>query len=199
MLRPRKYPSYRVVHLTPYHKGDSPAAIRYAVKHDYAAVDLNFLVTKDDRIVCTHWSQPMKHGFYDPLKRLNPNLRVHEMTWAQVARLRTADGYRIHSAAAMMRLTARAGIRLEFEAKNSPYFIGTRGVNNFKAVKALATRYKLRITVKTLSNLPGADKRLGAAKKAGLTTLILPRGTRRLKKSVYWPVTDYVRGAVWWV
>ena len=53
-----------------------------------------------------------------------------------------------------------------------------------------------RIFVKTISTTPGAMARLKSAHRAGLTTVLLPRGP--VPKSMR-PYIDYVRGPVKWV
>src|SRR6478735_3034642 len=162
MTKPQQYPSYPFVHLMPYHKGDSLDALAHAVKNNVPAVDWNFHVTKDNIIVCTHWSQPLKHGWYDPKNLLKKDTLVWHMTWREVSRLRTKDGYRILTARTMLSAAAKAGIRVEFEAKDSPGFVGTNGVHIFTRVKSLAKKKNLKITVKTLSTLKGAPQRLSA-------------------------------------
>jgi hypothetical protein len=88
---------------------------------------------------------------------------------------------------------------VEFEAKGSKRFeYGYGGLKTFLRMKKIVDANRANVQVKTISNIPGAKRRLAAAHKAGFTTILLPRGTRRVPKS-WWPYIDYVRGPVWWV
>jgi hypothetical protein len=64
----------------------------------------------------------------------------------------------------------------------------------WKPVRKLAKELGVEVQVKSLTSIPGTKKRLKAAKTAGLTTIVLPRGVARLTaKSTYAGVADYYR------
>lgn len=197
--RPKQTPARwrKFAHLSPYYRNNSLRGIHEAKKLGYSAIDLDWNVTKDGEPVCTHWDRPLKHGFIDPQKRIPSSRKVSEMTLAEVMRLRSKKGsYRIKPVDPIFKHAAKYGLRVEFEAKTG---IGFYHVSTFAKVKKAADKHGVHVQVKTLSTLRGAPRRLRAAKEAGLTTIILPRGSRRLKKKDYWGVADYVRGKVFWV
>lgn len=188
------------LHATPYYKYDSIQGVEQAAEMGAdRAIDLDWHVTRDGVIVNTHGDKPLESGFYDPLKLVPRDKTVEQMTWQEVQRLRAPGGYAIQRAETMFALAAKLGVRIEFEAKNSKAF---ENVKTWQQVRKLAEENGLMarglIQMKTLSTIPGAPARLAAAHAAGFTTILLPRGSRELPGKDYWPVTDYVRGPVWW-
>lgn len=195
LVSPRAVPGKwaKFAHLSPYAKNNSVMGLLAAKKLRYTAIDLDFQVTKDGVLINTHWG--------DTREFKGPRRKFADMTWREVSKLRAKKGgYRIRTAAAMLALAKKHGFtRVEFEAKGSHGFEGPAGVRRFKRVKARAESLGIDVEVKTLSNIGRSVKRLAAAHEAGLTTIVLPRGARRLKKADYWPVTDFARGPVKWV
>lgn len=186
----------KFAHFMPYAFNNSPAGIAHAKRLGYKAIDLDAHVTSDGRIVITHWALPLLYGFVDPLGLIPKNTPIWRMTYAEVRRLRYKQGgYRIYSAGTMLRLAKRAGLRVEFECKNSPQF-GTDApwVRLRKAVKATG----VNLQVKTINNVGAGGARLRAAHRNGFTTILLPRGNRRVSRE-WWAFIDYVRGPVVWV
>lgn len=197
--QPRRTPSEwnRFAHYLPYHEGNSLRAIDRAADEDFKRIDLDCHVSKDGVDVITHWDRPLRHKFIDPLRRTLLDRKVSSMSYLHLHRLRAGeDGYVIQSAAKAFRRAAKRGITVELEVKADRRF---ESISHMRRLKALADEAGCDVVVKTLSNIPGAAARLRAAKLAGFTTIILPRGTRRLRKDQYWGVADYVRGRVWWV
>lgn len=204
--RPKKSPRHvpsrwaRFAHFKPYYVNDSIAGLDKAVRLGYNAIDLNFHVTKDGVIVCTHWAQPLKHGFVDPLGKINPNTHIQDLTWREVSRLRAPGDHRIRTMSRMLKEAKKRGLRVEFEAKNSRAFTDPK---TWARVHKVATRHNLSLQVKVESwvKVPGgAPAVLAAAKEGGIAfRIVLPRGTRVLKKDRYWPVANYQRGKAVWV
>lgn len=192
---PRRAPGWRFLHLADYALNDSLAGVRLAKKLGYRWIDLNFQVTLDGVIVCTHWSNPLRHGWRDPLGKLDRDTRVWHMTWAEVQRLRhRRSGRRIYTGLGILRYAARHGVGVEFEVKPSP---GFKVSSTWAAIRRVADETELDIVVKAIHNLGDAGVYLKRAHEAGFTTIVLPRGTRRISTS-WWPFVDYVRGPVRW-
>ena len=114
--------------------------------------------------------------------------------WDFVKQLRDSGGRRINSAQVMLAAAKRLGFkRVEIEPKDIPT------VEQFARLKKHADRYGIEVVVKRLTDIPGAAQCLANAHEAGLTTMLLPRGSRRFSLAKYGPVTDYVRGKVTWL
>jgi hypothetical protein len=184
-------------HILPYHKNNSIVGLNEAVANKKPAVDLDAHVTKDGVVVCTHWPYPLKQDtFFDPKGRIKKDTPIWELTWAEVARLRTPDDYRIHRMATMIRLAAARDLRVELEAKDSP---GFAKLETWKQLKVTQKRYSADVQMKTLTSLHGYPERLTAARVAGFTTILLPRDTKAhpVDRSL-WPVISLVRGPIHW-
>jgi hypothetical protein len=180
---------------------DSFRGIARAVAGRFRWIDLNFVLTVDGYLVNCHWPRPLLHGWYDPKGLIKPTTPVSRMTLAQVRRLRSrTGGYRIHTAQEMLAQAARAGLRgVEFELKPAPgHDVAT--YSEALAVVGTAEKAGIALVVKTLTR-PGttaaAVRRVAPFHRAGATTLLLPRGTRRVPRTC-WGVVDHVRGRVRW-
>lgn len=103
---------------------NSPAGIEFAAKHGYSSIDLDMQITRDGRVVATHWAQPMKKDhFFDPEHKLNPELKVSEMTLEEISRLRNQDEKsQIYPIETMIDLLKKHEIGGDFEAKNDARF-----------------------------------------------------------------------------
>jgi glycerophosphoryl diester phosphodiesterase len=191
---PRRVPPRRFFHVAegkPYHLEDSRRGVLTAIRNRFRWIDLDCQVTKDGIPIITHWGRPMERdGFRDPLGKIDPHRSVEELTWEQVSRLRTRDGYRIWRADDLCNLAIKCGLRVELELKTDA--ITER---HLQVLRAALTKPK-RVQVKTLSNLPKhPGMRLARAKRAGFKTIILARGPM---PKAWQPSCDYVRGrAVW--
>ncbi|MFT3712596.1 MAG: LysM peptidoglycan-binding domain-containing protein [Archangium sp.] len=192
---PKKWSHF--LHADNYRFENSVQGLKHAAKHE-KAIDLDVNITKDGVPVNTHWGDVFKRGgFYDPLHKLPKNARISDLTAKEVFRLRSKDGYRIHSMKYMLRKAAKLGVRVEYEAKGSkPFEYGKGGLKTFVETKKIADAAHTRMFVKTISTTKGAMERLKAAHRAGLTTVLLPRGP--VPKS-WRPYIDYVRGPVKWI
>lgn len=192
---PKKWRSF--FHADNYRFGNSVAGLKHAAKHQ-GAIDLDVNITKDGVPVNTHWADVLKRGgFYDPKGKIPKNARISQLTAKEVFRLRSKDGFRIHSMKYMLRKAAKLGVRVEYEAKGSkPFEYGKGGLKHFTDAKKLSAAAHGEMFMKTISTTKGALGRLKAAHRAGLKTVILPRGP--VPKS-WRPYIDYVRGPVKWV
>lgn len=187
----------RFLHAENYRFENSVAGLKYAAKHQ-GGIDLDVNITKDGVPVNTHWADVLERGgFYDPKHKIPKDARISELTAKEVFRLRSKDGYRIHSMKYMLRKAAKLGVRVEYEAKGSKGFEhGKGGLKTFVETRKIADQAHTKMFVKTISTTRGAMERLKAAHRAGLTTVLLPRGP--VPKS-WRPYIDYVRGPVHWV
>lgn len=192
---PRAIPGMwaRFAHFTPYRKSNSIRGLDEAKRLGYKAIDLDLQATRDGVPIVTHWSTIDKDGFSAP--GIPRGARFSDLTWAQVSRLRSRDGYRVHTARAMIRMAHRRGLRVELEAKQSAAF---EHVATWLPLARTVRRTGADVQVKTLSTLGKPAHRLRAAHEAGFTTILLPRGTLRARRE-WWPFIDYVRGPVFWV
>jgi|GEM_PF-4012655 LysM repeat protein len=192
---PKKWSHF--LHADNYRFENSVQGLAHAAKHQ-KAIDLDVNITKDGVAVNTHWADVLKRGgFYDPKHKIPKDARISELTAKEVFRLRSKDGYRIHSMKFMLRRAAKLGVRVEYEAKGSkPFEYGKGGLETFVETKKIADQAHTKMFVKTISTTRGAMERLKAAHRAGLTTVLLPRGP--VPKS-WRPYIDYVRGPVQWV
>lgn len=176
---------------------DSFRGIATAVREHFQWQDTNYLLTRDRHFVNAHWPRLLLHGWHDPQGLLKRTTPVSRMTLDEVKRLRSNRGnYRIHTIEEMILRSAKAGESMEIEIKPpaQPTYRQAR------AVMDVAKANGVKVVVKTLTSPGGvanAIERLTAFHRAGATTLLLPRGTRRVPRSC-WGVVDHVRGHVFW-
>lgn len=108
------------------HEENSMRGIRQAARLGYGWIDLDLQMTKDNVIVVTHWARPMKRDrFRDPRRLIEPGTTVAHLTWEQVRRLRTTDGYRIPRIETALRACHRYGIGAYLEPKGDRRFHAT--------------------------------------------------------------------------
>jgi glycerophosphoryl diester phosphodiesterase len=111
---------------TPKHVENSNRGDRRAKRQGKDGNDLDLQITKDNRIVNTHWARPMiRDGFRDPYGQIPRHRMVRQMTWAEVSRLvagRWPRRYRIRSVEQALRHCARLGVVAVLEPKGDPRF-----------------------------------------------------------------------------
>lgn len=123
---------FHVRHGEMYHTENSLRGIRRAARarnpdgtRKYDEIDLDLLISKDNRIVGCHWPRPIRRdGFRDPKKQLAPSRTVASMTLLELARLKAAHWprvYRIQTVERLLAECARVGIGAVLEPK-SPDF-----------------------------------------------------------------------------
>jgi hypothetical protein len=195
------------LHLANYAANDSLRGLTKASRRKDKAIDLNWHLTRDGVWVNTHWSAPLQHGFrWDKtatlgMRRLPKSTPIHKMTWSQVRHLvSTLGGYRINRVETIAVRAVKLGVRIEFEDKGG----GGRRAHAYRQLAAIPAVKHLqahgRFQVKTLVQIPGAVRRLRAAKTADFTTIVSTTNakSKRLSLAKYGPVADYVRGSVTW-
>ena len=169
--RPRSiFRAGRIAHVrrgVPYHRGNSIRGLQAAKRAGKRKADRDVLMTSDRVLVVTHWGRPLKHGFRDPLGRLDRNRTIGSMTWAEVSRLRAPGNYRINTLETDLRECARLGIEAVLEPKGDPRF---RDQNVWNGIKALADRVGCRVSGYTLRANAGAVLYM---RRAGIRTTIL--------------------------
>lgn len=200
MKKPRRMPKawHKFYHPLPYYIGNSLRGLRQGHKKGYKRHDIDGLMSKDYVWVAAHWDLPLWHGFFDPLKRTAPSRRIRSMSWEHLKRLRPKRNrdIRINMMWEILKEAKALGTAIEFDVKHDDRL---NEVEPWRELKDMVDYFDVEFLVKTTSNLPRAHRRLRAAKEAGFTTAVLPRGKRVLRRSVWWPVADYVRGPVKWV
>lgn len=175
----------------PYHVENSWLGLRLAKRGGYDGIDLDVNASKDDVIFATHWGRPMmRDGFRDPLGKLPRTTDVHDMTAAEVRRLRTADGFQIRRVSTLIKGARRLGLSVEVEAKPSPPLYEKRAWRN------LADELNgdvEGVLVKVLLDLgPNPQNRLRAAHAAGFRTCAIVHGGHGVKRE-WAPFVDTYR------
>lgn len=167
-----KKPSGSMYHVpsgTPYRVGNSPTGINRAVAGKFKQIDIDLQMTKDRVVVATHWHAPMKFdGFYDPEGKLSSGRTVDSMTWKQVSRLRSRDGYRIQRIEDIIALMAKKNLDGSFEVKQDTRFAN---VQVMKALKAATDKHRVNVHIKQIPSISRKHaETLAAARKAGFWT-----------------------------
>lgn len=182
---------------TPYYRENSGRGVRHASRVGATAIDLDCQITRDGVIVCTHWPNPLRHGFTDPAGLLHRDAQVRHMSLAEVTRLRAPGGHRIIPARRMIRLARDAGVVPCFEVKGDTRFQKRR---TYRQLRRAVRRHGWPCVVMTLPHLGGRNrgyKRLAAARAKGLPTLVLTGASRfqrgRVPKA-QWAHVDLVKG-----
>lgn len=150
----------------PYHVLNSRRGV-VSLHEDVRYVDLDVLITKDGIGVNTHWQRPLMHGFYDPRGTIPKRAKVSELTWHQVRRLRSRRGqYAINTVAIMRNVSDFQDVTPLWELKPD------RRWNFARTHQRIFNPGEFVMAIGT----PGRWRYFEAAKKAGLNTIILPRG-----------------------
>lgn len=166
---------FHVSYPTPKHTENSIRGIRKAKRLGYNAIDIDMQITKDGKVVGTHWSQPMlKDGFRDPLDPFARHVSVSDMNWSRVRRLFVPKGlYRIHKLRVLLAECARLDIEAVIEPKGDPRF-ETNAI--WLQIRAAQRLTHARVSVRSLRNLggPGAGvRRVEAAQRAGFHAWVI--------------------------
>lgn len=208
---PRRWSGF--LHSSHYWETDSFRGVRAAAKRPGAkkALDVNTCGrSKDGVLLALHWSQPLLHGFrWDKstpahLRALPKTVSVHDLTMSEIGHLVAGrrGRCRIQPLEHVLDLAALLGVRIELEAKGGRTLEREstwEEVAGWRSTRSLVRRGLLQ--GKTLVLIPGAAKRLGAMKAAGLPTIVSTTGAKshRLKLVEFTGCADFVRGPVEWV
>ena len=153
------------------HEENSPRGIREAARKGYARIDLDLSITKDGVVVGCHWPRPMiRDGFRDPKKQLKRTRTVASMTWAEVSRLRTKDGYRIWRVEDLIAVCAEEGVEPLFEPKDDARF---EDVAPWHPIKKACDAHGLHPTGYSLRSNGRGKKRVAAMNAAGIPAHLL--------------------------
>ncbi len=145
---------------------NTPQGIKFAAENGYASIDLDMQITKDGKLVATHWAQPMKKdGFYDPLGKLDKDTKVSEMTFAEVSRLRNEDGQsQIYPMSEMIKELKKNGIAGDLEAKDDPRFADDKVMGS---IAQMVRDAGISANLKSIDRGPLSNEILEAAQKQG--------------------------------
>ena len=108
---------------TPYAFENSPEGIVYASKHGYERIDLDIQLTKDGVVVATHTAAPLGKdriwaGFTDTAGKIkDTHVKIKDLTFAEVSRLKHKDGYKIYSLQYLIGVAAKNKVDLYLELK----------------------------------------------------------------------------------
>lgn len=178
-----------------YHKGapgapdtyafeNTPQGIKFAAENGYESIDLDMLITKDGALVATHYLQPMKKdGFYDPLKKLDRDTKVSQMTLAEVRRLRNKDGQsQIYPMSTMIEHLKKNGIAGDLEAKKDARFATDKVMGQ---VAGMVRQAGIRANIKSIDYGSGANQVLEMAQKHGFWVRTATGNNRKAKHFGY--------------
>lgn len=173
----------------PYRWANSFRGIDRAKRAGYKQIDVDAQITKDGIVVALHWALLIRDRFRRGGKALPAGVKVSDLTWAEVRKLRSPDGYAIRSVEQIFARARRRGLRVFLEVKGDPRFADPQVMTQ---VKGAAIRTGCEVRVMTLQNIPGAQARLKAAHAAGFETVLLRRGETPAWASE--PYVTYIRG-----
>ena len=164
----------RIFHLLrPYkHVENSRRGAKRAKRRGYPSIDWDLQITRDGVIVVCHDGQPLRHGFFDPLRRIHRDARIRDLTWAQVSRLRARTGlrlYRIQRIEPMLKLAHRLRLTAVLEPKNDARF-GLDWV--WQYIAETAEQYGTTVSVRALRELHGIPH-VAAARRAGFQAWLI--------------------------
>lgn len=132
-------------------------------------IDIDVTMTSDGVVVGNHWGRPLlKDGFIDPLGKISKQTRIHELTWDQVSRLHTKDGYKIRRLTVLLDACASNKIGARVEPKVDKRF---EDVETWRPIKAHADKVGCRIKGYSIRNLGGKGtgvRRVEAMRAAGI-------------------------------
>lgn len=194
----RRYPRRRrVAHLTPPRRTDSIRGLVWARRHGFDWIDGNVLLSAEGT---PHMAHGAPYGLAaQGFLPAGDGRRVRDLGDAELAALRSPDGYRIPTLAEYLAAAKRQGRRVELEAKDDRRFTH---VETWQAIAEVARAvwpytWRRRVKVKRLTNLSGGLEAaldvLEAAHAAGFPTILLPRGSDR-HRPINRPAVTYNHG-----
>lgn len=193
----------------PYHVGDSLASVARAAREKRRGIDVNMHSTADLVAVAKHWNEPNHPG--DDFTHLwtgpewgegqlvpdpHPSRPVSQRPWQEVKRLTDKSGkQRINKIADHMAEGVKRGVLVMPEAKGGALM---ERPEFWERLGAEADAVGHPRVMMTLPDIGSPVKRLRAAKGAGFSTAVLPRGKRPSDFAERWePVTDALWGSAW--
>jgi hypothetical protein len=181
-----RYPKRRVAHRTPPRLTDSIRGVRWAAEHGYGWIDVNALPSQERTLHAQHGAPYglAQQGFLPEGDRR----RVQDLIDAELAALRSPDGYRVPTIAEVIRACAEQHVDLELEAKDHHWF---KEAETWKAVAETALdawgpTWPQHLNGKVLTDLSGGlDYALAvctAMHEASVPSIILPRRAVRMQR-----------------
>lgn len=147
------------------HTENSVRGVKRAKRLGKHAIDIDMLITSDNRIVGCHWDRPLERdGFRDPLGRIGRSVTVRHLTYTQVSRLvagRWPRRYHIQPIERLLAECARLGVIALLEPKDDPRFATDWP---WQHIAAVADDFGTTVSVRALPQNAGA---LPAARRAG--------------------------------
>lgn len=140
----------------------------------YAEVDLDMQVTKDGRVVGTHWGRPLwRDGFRDPDRKIGRTRRIETLTYAEAHRLVAGDDYRIQPIEALLARCAQKHIGARLEPKSKAFY----DPKVWRALKAEADKHGTKVKMYALRSHLGdrafGEKCVRAAAAAGIKGVVI--------------------------
>lgn len=170
----------------------------YAIVHN-KAVDVDAQNSKQGTAWGAHWQTLSKLHVFDPLGKIKQSAKLNQLTDAEIGRLRSKDGKRLHRISDLLRLAWKHKTRVELELKSVFSLAYMKRLMAVVAVKALHNAKLLQ--VKTLAAMAGSITRLRPAQQAGYVTVLsfTDYKGKGISKANAWPEVDYTRGTPKWV
>lgn len=156
------------------HEENSLRGIRKARRGGFDAIDIDILITKDNVIVGCHWAKPLQRdGFHDPKHKIRRDARVRALTWEQLRRLTTVDGFHVQRLDVLLPACARNHEIAYLEPKADRRFEADWP---WQHIRGIAAACGAKVLVRTLRNMPtpGAGvRRAEAARRNGFKTNLI--------------------------
>lgn len=138
---------------------------RRAHAEGFDGVDFDTRCTSDGVVVAAHDADPWRWDkFYDPRGKIPHGTPIEHLTWAEVSRLRTKDGFRIRRIETLLRICAKLGLVAVIEPKTRE--AGTLRV--WDHIVKVADDLGCHIAAYALRTHHGAET-MANAKRAGVT------------------------------
>ncbi|GAB7004420.1 hypothetical protein JCM18899A_18930 [Nocardioides sp. AN3] len=182
----RRAPRVRLAHRVPPRKTDSVRGVNWAADHGFRVIDVNCLLSADGTPHAQHGAPYglAQQGFLPKRDKR----KVRDLTDVELARLRSPDGYRVPPMVLIFKAAKQRGVRIEVEAKDDRRFTRPSTWLDMAAdaQRVFGDDWAQHVEMKVLTNLSGglayALKVCAAAHAAGWPTMILPRGSARLRR-----------------
>ncbi|GAB7007055.1 hypothetical protein JCM18899A_45280 [Nocardioides sp. AN3] len=181
-----RYPGRRVAHRTPPRLTDSIRGVKWAADHHYRWIDVNALPSQERTLHAQHGAPYglAQQGFLPK----GDTRRVQDLTDAELAALRSSDGYRVPIIEQIIQVCAEEQVNLELEAKDHRWFTLAETWKPVAeaALAAWGPTWQDHLNGKVLTDLSGGlDYALAvcsAMHEATVPSIILPRRAARMQR-----------------
>lgn len=157
---------------TPYAFENSYSGIKYAKNHGYVRIDLDIRMTKDGVMIAAHSPKLLAKpdwwgGFHDTAGKITDrSTQVEDLTYAQIKRMKHADGYSIYSLEDMIKYAHDVGMKsLSLEIK-TPKTLKKR----LPQIATMLNKYKVEVYIAGQNAHAGNEAMLAYARKLGFWT-----------------------------